>query len=114
MLRVMTWNAEGILSNGRELALSNLLNVNDINVGIITGTEIPSSGHGDYNVKGYHSFLPLSHSVLSKMAKYQVVVVVRSALATVAKIWLVLMHSAVLDPIGFRRRNFCLFFAEAK
>jgi hypothetical protein len=60
----MMWNAEGILSNGRELALLNLLNVNDVDVGIITETEIPSSGHGDYNVKGYHSYLPHSHSEL--------------------------------------------------
>jgi hypothetical protein len=42
----------------------NLLNVNDVDVGIITETEIPSSGHGDYNVKGYHSYLPHSHSEL--------------------------------------------------
>jgi hypothetical protein len=58
---------EGILSNGRELALLNLLNVNDVD--IITETEIPSSGHGDYNVEGYHSFLPLSHSEMLKTAK---------------------------------------------
>jgi hypothetical protein len=54
----MTWNAEGILSNGRELALLNLLTANDVNVSIITKTEIPSRGHGDFNVEGYHSFLP--------------------------------------------------------
>jgi hypothetical protein len=73
-------------------------NVNDVDVCIITETEIPSSGHGDYNVKGYHSYLPLSHSELLKTAKYRVVVLVRSALATVANIWLDLMHSAV-QPI---------------
>jgi hypothetical protein len=32
ILPVMTWNAEGILSNGRELALLSLLNDNDIDV----------------------------------------------------------------------------------
>jgi hypothetical protein len=80
----MTWNAEGILSNGRELALLNLLNDND--VGIVTETEIPSSSHGDYNVEGCHSYLPLSPSKLLKTAKYRVVVLVRSSLATVAKI----------------------------
>jgi hypothetical protein len=58
----MTWNAEGILSNGRELALLNLLIDNDVDVGIVTKTEIPSSGHRDYNVEGYHSYLPLSPS----------------------------------------------------
>jgi hypothetical protein len=92
---VMTWNAEEILSNVRELALLNLLNVNDVNVGIITETEIPSSGHGVYNVEGCHSFLPLSHSELLKTAKYRVVVVVGPALATAAKIRLDIMHSAV-------------------
>jgi hypothetical protein len=91
----MTWNAEGILSNGRELALLNLLNDNDVNVGIVTETEIPSSRHRDYNVEGYHSYLPLSPSELLKTAKYQVVVLVRSALATVTKIGSDIMHAAV-------------------
>jgi hypothetical protein len=54
----MTWNAEGILSKGRELALLSLLNDNDIDVGIITETEIPTSSHRDFNVDGYHTFLP--------------------------------------------------------
>jgi hypothetical protein len=43
ILSVMTWNTEGILYNGRELALLSLLNDNDIDVGIVTETEIPSS-----------------------------------------------------------------------
>jgi hypothetical protein len=90
-----TWNAEGILSNGRVLALLNLFTANDVNIGIITETEIPSSSHGDFNLEGYHSFLPLSHSELLETAKYRVVVVVRSALATVAKIRIDLMHSTV-------------------
>jgi hypothetical protein len=55
----MTWNAEGILSGGRELALLNLLTANDVDVGIITETEIPTSSHRDFNVEGYHTFLPL-------------------------------------------------------
>jgi hypothetical protein len=58
----MTWNAEGILSSGRELALLNLLKDNDVNVGIITETEIPTSSHGDFNIKGDHTFLPVTHS----------------------------------------------------
>jgi hypothetical protein len=77
------------------LALLNLLNDNNVDVGIITETEIPSSGHGDYNVEGYHFYLPLSPSELLKTAKYRVVVLVQSSLATVAKIRLNLMHSAV-------------------
>jgi hypothetical protein len=78
----MTWNSEGILSSGRELALLNLLNDNNVDVGIVTETEIPSSGHGDYNMEGLHSYLPLDPSELLKTAKYGVVVLVRSALAT--------------------------------
>jgi hypothetical protein len=91
----MTWNAEGILSNGRELTLLNLLNDNNVDVGIVTEMEIPSSGHDDYNVEGYHSYLPLSPSKLLKTAKYRVVVLVRSALATATKIRSDLMHAAV-------------------
>jgi hypothetical protein len=91
----MTWNAEGILSNGRELALLSLLNDNDIDVGIITETEIPSSSHGDFNVEGYHTFLPVNHSDMLKTAKYRVMVVVRSELAALTKIRPDLMHPAV-------------------
>jgi hypothetical protein len=72
----MTWNAEGILSSGRELALLSLLNGNDVDVGIITETEIPTSSHGDFNVEGYHTFLPVSNSELMKTAKSGVMVVV--------------------------------------
>jgi hypothetical protein len=79
----------------RIMILLNLFIANNVEVGIITETEIPASNHGDFNVKGYHSFLPLSHSELLKTAKYRVVVVVRSALATVAKIRLDIMHPTV-------------------
>jgi hypothetical protein len=81
----MTWNAEGILSNGRELALLSLLNDNDIDVEIITETEIPTSSHGDFNVAGYHMFLPDPSDKL-KTAKYRMMVVVRSELAAITKI----------------------------
>jgi hypothetical protein len=91
----MAWNSEGILSSGRELALINLLTDNDVDVGIITETEIPSSGHGDLNVEGYHSYLPLAPSKLLNTAKYQVVVLVRSALATATKVRSDVMHVAV-------------------
>jgi hypothetical protein len=81
--------------NSFKLALLNLLKVNNVDVRVITDTEIPSSGQGDYNVKGYHSYLPLSPSKLLKTAKYRAVVLVRSLLAIVAKIRLDLMHLAV-------------------
>jgi hypothetical protein len=91
----MTWNAEGILSSGRELALLNLLNDNDVDVGIITETEIQTSSHGNFNVKGYHTFLPVTHSELLKTSKYSVMIVVRSELAALTKIRQDLMHPAV-------------------
>jgi hypothetical protein len=31
---------------------------------------IPTSSHGDFNVEGYHTFLPMTHSDKSKTAKY--------------------------------------------
>jgi hypothetical protein len=80
---------------GQALTLLNLLTANDVKVGIITETEIPSSCHGDVNVEGCHSFLPLFHSELLKTAMYRVVVMVRSALAALAKIWIDLMHPTV-------------------
>jgi hypothetical protein len=91
----MTWNAKGILSSGRELALLSLLNDNNIDVRIITETEIPTSSHGDFNIKGYHMFLPVTHSDLLKTAKYHVMIVVRSEMAALTKIRHDLMHSAV-------------------
>ncbi len=72
-----------------------LLNDNDIDVGIITETEIPTSSHGDFNVKGYHTFLPVNHSDKLKTSKYRVMVVVRSELAALTKIRPDLMHPAV-------------------
>jgi hypothetical protein len=91
----MTWNAEGILSSSRKLALLSLLTANNVDVGIITETEIPTSSHGDFNVEGYHTFLPVSHSELLKTAKYRVMVVVRSAMAALTKIRHNLMRPAV-------------------
>jgi hypothetical protein len=64
----MTWNSEGILCSGRELALSNLLVANDVNVMIITEAKIPAGSQGDFNVEGYTSFLPYASSLL-KTAK---------------------------------------------
>jgi hypothetical protein len=91
----MTWNSEGILSSSRELALLNLLHDKDVDVGIVTEMEIPSSGHGDYNMEGYLSYPPLAPSKLLKTAKYRVVVLVRSALATATKVRSDLTHAAV-------------------
>jgi hypothetical protein len=85
----------GILSNGRELALLSLLNDNDIDVRIITETEIPTSSHGEFNVKGYHTFLPVGPSDKLKTVKYRMMVVLRSELAAITKIQPDLMHPAV-------------------
>jgi hypothetical protein len=90
----MTWNLEGILCSGRELALLNLLTANDVDIRIITEADIPASSHKDFNVEGYHSYLPHPSNLL-KAAKYRIVTLVRSALATSTKIWLNLMHMVV-------------------
>jgi hypothetical protein len=82
----MTWNSEGILCSRRKLALMNLLTANNVDIGIITEAEIPPSSHGDFNVEGYHSYLPHPFDLL-KLAKYRIV--------TLAKIRLDLMHTAV-------------------
>jgi hypothetical protein len=93
-LQIMTWNSEGVLCSRRELARSNLLAANNVNIAIITETEIHASSHGDFNVEEYTSYL--SHlSNLLKTAKYRVVTIVRLALATSTKILLNLMHAAV-------------------
>jgi exonuclease III len=91
----MTWNAEGILSSGRKLALLNLVNDNDVDIRIITETKIPTSSHGDFNVEGYHTFLPVTHSELLKTDKYRVMVIVRSAMASLTKNRHDLIHPAV-------------------
>jgi hypothetical protein len=61
---------------------------------IITKTEIPTSSHGDFNVKGYHTLL-LDPSDKLKTAKYRMMVVVRSELAAITKVRPDLMHPAV-------------------
>jgi hypothetical protein len=90
----MTRNSEGIFCKGRELALSNLLVANDVDVMIITEAEIPAGSQGNFNVEGYTSFLPHT-SYLLKTAKYRVVAMVWSALATSAKLRPDLMHVSV-------------------
>jgi hypothetical protein len=42
----------------KRLALLNLLMANGVDIGIITEAEVPASSHGNFNVKGYHSYLP--------------------------------------------------------
>jgi hypothetical protein len=82
------------LQQKRAGTLESELTANEVNIGIITEAEIPASSHGDFNVEGYHSYLPHSSDLL-KSAKYRIVTLVRSSLATSAKIWLNLMHMAV-------------------
>jgi hypothetical protein len=99
------------------LALLNLLKDNNEDVGIVTETEIPSSGHGDNNVEGYHSYLPLSPSELLKTAKYRVgrgigAVIPGNSIQNPARPNA--FGSVVdLDPTRFRRRYVCLFLAAA-
>jgi hypothetical protein len=52
---------------------------------IIMEAKIPASSQGDFNVEGYHSYLPHPSNLL-KAAKYRIVTLVRSALAMSTKI----------------------------
>jgi hypothetical protein len=61
---------------------------------IITEAEIPASSHGNFNVEGYTSYLPHPSNLL-KTAKYRIVAMVRSALATATKLRPNLMHASV-------------------
>jgi hypothetical protein len=63
---------------------------------IVTEAEIPAGIHDDLNVEWYTAFLPHS-STLLKTAKYRVVAMVQSALATYAnaKLRPNLMHASV-------------------
>jgi endonuclease/exonuclease/phosphatase family metal-dependent hydrolase len=56
---------------------------------------LPTSSHRDYNVEGYHTFLPVGPSDKLKTAMYHMMVVVRSELAAVTKIRPDLMHPTV-------------------
>jgi hypothetical protein len=92
----MTWNAEGILRSGRELVLAKKLTANNVDVMIITETEIPAELHGNFNVEWNTSYLPHATSLL-KTAKYRVVAMVWTALETSvnAKLRFDLMHAPV-------------------
>jgi hypothetical protein len=90
----MTWNLEGILCSGRELALLNLLVDKDVDVMIIREAEMPADSHSDFNVEGYTSYLPHPSSLL-KTSKYRAVTMVRSALAMSTKLRSNLMHALV-------------------
>jgi hypothetical protein len=76
------------------LALSNLLAANDVNVMIIREANFPAGSYGNFNVEGYTSYLPYPSNLL-KTAKYRVVAMVLSALATSAKLRPDLMHASV-------------------
>ena len=74
----MTWNASN-LSRGvtKGLALQNLLSLNNIDVAIVTETELPSTA-SPYAVKGYTSFFP----TVLQGDKIRVLALVKSDLAT--------------------------------
>jgi hypothetical protein len=77
----MTWNSNGLLSGSRELALSNLLENNNIDVLVATETEIPASA-APFATTGYVTFLPL----VREKERTRMIMLVKSSLVTLASV----------------------------
>jgi hypothetical protein len=91
-LTCLNWNANNINCSGRELALANLLAVNDVDIASITETELNASSPL-FEMDGYTTFAPL----VDPGAKTRVLLLIRSTIATRgnAKVRLDLMSSSV-------------------
>jgi exonuclease III len=72
----VTWNVNNINSNGRELALGNLLAVNDVDVADVT--EVKLGSDSTFPVDGYITFSPL--------VKKRVLLLVKAEIATGARL----------------------------
>jgi hypothetical protein len=82
-LAFLNWNAENLTSGTKELALLDLLVVNNVDVAVVTEAEVPTY-RGAFDVAGYVAFLP----AVPNGDKYRVIVYVRCdvALATDARL----------------------------
>jgi endonuclease/exonuclease/phosphatase (EEP) superfamily protein YafD len=92
-LNILTWNAANLAQGTKELALSHLLVTNDVDVAVITETELLAPSAMVFSINGYTTYLPL---VLSGV-KTWVLTLVKSNLAIQAsvKLCLDLMLSSV-------------------
>jgi hypothetical protein len=73
----MTWNAANLARGVKELSLSHLLNINNVDVAIITEAELPTMMATTFSVDGYTPFLP----VVGPTEKTRVLALVKSVLA---------------------------------
>jgi hypothetical protein len=72
----MTWNSEGLLTVGKELALSNLLAANKVDIMAVTEVEIPASA-APFSISGYVTFSP----TVKPGEKTRVLLLVRDSIA---------------------------------
>jgi hypothetical protein len=73
----MTWNAANLARGMKELSLSHLLNVNKVDVAIITEAELPATMAPSFSIDGYTPFLP----VVGPNEKTRVLALIKSDLA---------------------------------
>jgi hypothetical protein len=92
-LNILTWNAANLARGTKELALSHLLVTHDVDVAVITETELPAPSAVVFSINGYTTYLPL----VPPGVKTHVLTLVKSNLAVQAsiKLCLDLMSSSV-------------------
>jgi hypothetical protein len=81
-LNILTWNAANLARGTKELALSHLLVSNNVDVAVITETELPAPLAVVFSIGGYTTYLPL---VLPGV-KTHVLTLVKSNLAVQASV----------------------------
>jgi exonuclease III len=80
-MRIVTWNANGLLTGSRELALSHLLEYNDVDIMVVTETEITAKAAA-FATHGYVTFLPL----VREKEKTRTIKLVKSGLVKLANV----------------------------
>jgi endonuclease/exonuclease/phosphatase (EEP) superfamily protein YafD len=74
-ITLLTWNVNGLLNQGSELTLVNLLEATGADVATITETELPHMS-ATFSISGYTTFYPLAEG------KVRAIILVRTTLAT--------------------------------
>jgi hypothetical protein len=92
-LNILTWNAANLARGTKELALSHLLVTHNVDLAVITETELPAPSAVVFSINGYTTYLPL----VPPGVKTRVLTLVKSNLAVQAsiKLRLDLMSSSV-------------------
>ena len=86
----ITWNAANLSRGSRELALSNLLVNNNVDIAIVTETELLPEATA-FAVEGYTTFLPLVRSG----AKVRLIALVKNSLSSSVSVCMDLMSNIV-------------------